>query len=334
MTVEVTFLVPAHNAEATILSTLNSILDQDAEGVCRRVIVINDGSTDSTRDLVNQFVDRHPDENTLVLEGERRGEAAALNAGLEQAKGEYIALVESDVTLDKCWLRCCLAALEEDGVAGAGGYLEGRPGDPWIARLAAIEVEVKLAEQPPYAVHITSANALYHAWAFEKVGPFREELYNATLDSDFNARLVEAGYRLRFVREARATHAYKASLRGYLERYFWYGRFRRQVQQRYLYPGDRWVAASVVFTAIAYGTLLLIPVYPLLTVTAWCVSLVVNGLWTFQLARYRRESALLVFPLVLILRNTTALIGILTGLFSKKHDVTPSRRSTSGRQNG
>ncbi len=317
MTTEVTFLVPAYNTASTIVSTIESILAQDAEGVRSHIIVIDDGSTDSTPALVREFKARNPDADIMLLESDHRGEAAALNLGLDRATGEYIALVESDVTLSPDWLRLCLAALREDGVVGAGGWLEGRPGDPWIARIAAIEVEVKLKDQPPYAAHITSANALYHAWAFEKVGRFREELYNATLDSDFNARLIEAGHRLRFVREARAVHAYKDSLGGYLGRYYWYGRYRPEVRQGFLYPADRWVATSVFFTACALLSLILIPIGATITVGTWLFSIVFNMVWTFQLARIRPDRALLAYPVVLILRNTTALAGIMTGLFRR-----------------
>nr|HPO10669.1 glycosyltransferase [bacterium] len=56
----VTFLVPAFNAESTIVSTLQSILAQDAPDVRYRIIVVDDGSTDSTRDLVREFAALNP----------------------------------------------------------------------------------------------------------------------------------------------------------------------------------------------------------------------------------------------------------------------------------
>jgi glycosyltransferase involved in cell wall biosynthesis len=314
MAMDVSFLVPAYNAEATIVFALRSILAQDARGVGWEVIVIDDGSTDSTRELVRDFMGRNPSARIELLEEKHRGEAAALNRGLNRVSGDYVALVESDVVLASDWLRLCLGALQENGVAGAGGYLRDARGAPWIARLAAIEVEAKLADQPHYAAHISSANALYHSWAFERVGRFREGLYNATFDSDFNARLLKSGCRLRFVREAQATHAYKRSLAAYLIRFYWYGRFRPHVRQGFLYPADRWVALLVVLTAVAYASLGLISWSPWVTAAAWASSLGFNALWTLRLALLHPDRALWCYPLILLLRNSVALVGILVGL--------------------
>ena len=317
MAVDVSFLVPAYNAESTIVSSLRSILAQDAGGIRCEVIVIDDGSSDSTGALVREFITENLSVSIVLLEGEHRGEAAALNRGLDRASGKYVALVESDVVLASDWLRLCLAALEEDGVAGAGGYLTDAPGEPWIARLAAIEVEAKLASQPSYAAHISSANALYHSWAFDRVGRFQESLYNATLDSDFNAGLLCSGYRLRFVREARAGHRYKHSLLAYLARFYWYGRFRPHVRQGFLYPADRWVALLVFLTAGAYASLILAWWFPTVTAAAWGGLFGFNVLWTFRLARLRPDPALWSYPLVLFLRNSVALAGIVVGLLAR-----------------
>ncbi len=313
----VTFLVPAFNAESTIVSTLQSILAQDTPDVPYRIVVVDDGSTDSTRTLVREFAALNPAMSIELLEGEHKGEAAALNRGLERASGEYVAIVESDVVLARDWVRLCLEALQEESVAGAGGCLIGVSEAPWIARLAAIEVEVKLVDQPRYAAHISSANALYHFWAFERIGRFDETLYNATLDSDFNARLIRAGFRLRFVREAQAIHAFKTSLGAYLARFYWYGRFRPQVTQRFLYPADRWVALLVLLTALAYASLVCAWWFPWATVWVWCGSMSFNAVWTLRLARLRCDPALWLYPLVLLLRNSAALAGILISLLRR-----------------
>ncbi len=334
----VVFLVPAYNTAESIPNTLESILQQECEGVDKRIIVIDDGSTDATVTVTADFVATHSgalnatNTEVEILENDHGGEAAALNRGLKHVfrdgtkipKSDFIGIVESDVFVEPDWLSHCLDALKEEGVAGAGGVLSGIEGETWIARLAAIEVEVKQRSQPDYPVHITSANALYHTWAFERVGIFEEELYNASLDADFNGRLLEAGYRLRIVREAKARHAYKTSLGGYLSRYYFYGRYRAQVRQGMLYPADRWVALLVILTALSYAALPLLWFWPLCCAGIWIAMAAGNLFWTVAMARVHPDSALWIYPIVLFLRNTFAItglsIGLIRTLISSSHD--------------
>ena len=85
-------IIPAYNAEATIRRCLDSLLNQphgDAE-----LIIINDGSTDSTGKICREYASRH--NGIRYFEKENGGVASARNLGLEKAAGEYILFVDSD----------------------------------------------------------------------------------------------------------------------------------------------------------------------------------------------------------------------------------------------
>lgn len=87
---DVTVIMPVRNGERYIADALASILSQEA--VTLEVVVVDDGSTDRTRDEVGKVADGR----VRVIDGPQQGVAAAMNAGLAAARGRYIARCDSD----------------------------------------------------------------------------------------------------------------------------------------------------------------------------------------------------------------------------------------------
>jgi len=89
---KVSVVIPTFNNEDTIAATVESALTQRFDGEFE-VIVVNDGSTDGTRAVLEKFGDR-----IRVIDQENRGVSPARNAGIAAASGEYIALLDGDDT--------------------------------------------------------------------------------------------------------------------------------------------------------------------------------------------------------------------------------------------
>jgi glycosyltransferase involved in cell wall biosynthesis len=87
---KVSVLIPCFNAERFIGETLESVLSQTAPGI--EIIVVDDGSTDRSRDVVCSFM--RP--NLRLVEQVNRGQTAALNKCLEYATGDYIQYLDAD----------------------------------------------------------------------------------------------------------------------------------------------------------------------------------------------------------------------------------------------
>jgi len=85
----VSLVIPAYNGRALIGRTIESILAQTWPAV--EIIVVDDGSTDGTADVVARFGDR-----VRFLRQKNSGTAAARNLGLQQAKGEFFAVLDQD----------------------------------------------------------------------------------------------------------------------------------------------------------------------------------------------------------------------------------------------
>ncbi len=86
----ISVIVPAYNAEKTIARTLDSVLAQTYSNF--ELLVIDDGSEDATLDIIKSVSDYR----LKVFSYPHQGHSAARNHGLDQAVGEYVALIDAD----------------------------------------------------------------------------------------------------------------------------------------------------------------------------------------------------------------------------------------------
>lgn len=91
----ISFIVPAYNAARYIKSCIDSIYILDMQGYGREVIVVNDGSTDDTAEIVERCR-RNFYEDLIVKTQENQGLSCARNSGMAIATGKYICFVDAD----------------------------------------------------------------------------------------------------------------------------------------------------------------------------------------------------------------------------------------------
>jgi glycosyltransferase involved in cell wall biosynthesis len=83
-----------YNGASYLAATLDSILDQDFDDY--EAIIVDDASTDGSRDLINSYVDRFPERIRLVVHESNKGQAEGFNSGVLVAQGAIVALMDSD----------------------------------------------------------------------------------------------------------------------------------------------------------------------------------------------------------------------------------------------
>lgn len=93
----VSVIVPAYNAAGSIPKTVESLLKQTIGQSELEIILVNDGSSDDTLDACNALAANAP--NIIVIDKPNGGVGSARNAGIEAARGKYIAFLDSDDTL-------------------------------------------------------------------------------------------------------------------------------------------------------------------------------------------------------------------------------------------
>ena len=105
----VSLLVPIYNVEKYLRECLDSARNQTLQDI--EVICINDGSKDSSRTIIQEYLDA--DERFRVIDKENSGYGASMNMGLEAARGEYVGILESDDFFEPNALEKLVAAAEK-----------------------------------------------------------------------------------------------------------------------------------------------------------------------------------------------------------------------------
>ena len=94
----ISFIIPAYNVAPYLKACLDSVYALDMGRYEREVIVINDGSTDQTEEVLRRYQSEHPD--VICLTQSNQGPSVARNQGMAVATGKYISFVDADDTLD------------------------------------------------------------------------------------------------------------------------------------------------------------------------------------------------------------------------------------------
>ena len=85
-----------YNAENVICNALDSVKNQTFPPEKFEIIVVNDGSTDNSFEVVKSYIEKNPDLNIQLINQKNGGVSKARNAALKVSKGDYIALLDSD----------------------------------------------------------------------------------------------------------------------------------------------------------------------------------------------------------------------------------------------
>lgn len=91
----ISVIIPTYNSENTILRAVESVLNQTYNNI--ELIIINDGSTDKTLELLNEIKDTR----LTLLNEEKSGPSTARNLGIKKAKGDFILFCDADDKLDE-----------------------------------------------------------------------------------------------------------------------------------------------------------------------------------------------------------------------------------------
>ncbi len=189
----VSVIVPSRNRAAMLSDCLTSLRGQDYPGGRFEIIVVDDGSTDATADVVRTLQDGELPEVRYVYQ-DHHGLNAARNAGITAAKEATICFVDDDVDVPRGWLRSLAEAAVRHPEAGCLGgpirvRLEGKPPRCCQMELERSEGALDYGLQEKAVHEVYGGNILVKRWAVDEVGPFHESLSGPYDEIEWQRRL-------------------------------------------------------------------------------------------------------------------------------------------------
>jgi glucosyl-dolichyl phosphate glucuronosyltransferase len=215
---KITVVVCTYNRCQLLKETIESVVAQTlAHPFAWEILVVDNNSTDNTRQVVEGFQRRYPERIRYAFEPEQ-GISYARNTGVREARGEILAFLDDDEIASTGWVENLTANLHNGEWAGAGGRVLppsnfSRP--HWLPALSSSgplavfdpALEAGPLNEPPFG-----ANMAFRREVFDKYGGFRTDLGRAgknmisNEDTEFGRRLMAAGLRLRYEPSALTYH--------------------------------------------------------------------------------------------------------------------------------
>lgn len=219
-------VIPAYNEGKNIITTLASLIKLNYPKNKFEIIVINDGSKDNTKALVEGFIAKNKGFDIKLINKKNEGKGAALNDGLAIAKGEFFICLDADSIVTKDALQKILPHFTDDNIAVVLPLLKvDKPKNLW-QRMQWLEYIINMFYKKLMSnlncVHVAPGPfSVYRKDVLEKVGGFDEN--NLTEDLEITLRLQSKNYRIVQLLDAEVfTLAPKTFKELYKQRNRWY----------------------------------------------------------------------------------------------------------------
>ena len=237
-------LVCAYNGSRTIRECLEGLMRLDYPDY--EVIVVNDGSTDGTADIVGEF-------DVRLINIDNGGLSNARNVALSAATGDLVAYIDDDAYPDPDWLTHLAHTLMTTDHAGVGGPNIPPNGDGPIAECIAHAPggpsHVLISDRD--VEHIPGCNMAFHRSALASIDGFDSRFRIAGDDVDLCWRLQNRDRTLGFNPAAVVWHHRRSSVRTYLRQQFNYGKAEAMLEQKWPQKYNR--AGHVSWQGRLYG---------------------------------------------------------------------------------
>lgn len=315
----VSVVIPVLNEEPHLRQCLEAVLQQDYPAGRIEVIAADGGSTDASRQIVQEYAAR--DGRVRLVDNPRRRASAGLNAAISTARGEYIVRVDGHTIIAPDYVSRCVAHLRGNPQVGSAGGSISPVGETTVGQAIA------LALRSPFSMGGAPFRHARQSGAVDTVylGSFRRRdlleigLYNASLganeDYELHFRLRRAGRLIWFDPHIRSITYTRRTLAALAQQYARYGYWKGQVMV--LHPRS----ISRRHTAALMGTVcfVLSALAAALGRPAWLFALLsiytlVNLGFSVRLGWPWKGRPAALLPLVFVIMHVCWGAGLLAGL--------------------
>jgi glycosyltransferase involved in cell wall biosynthesis len=262
---DVTVVLCTYNRSESLARALESVCASVVDPAIEwELVVVDNNSSDGTRQVVRAHEYRHPDRMRYLFEPQP-GKSHALNVGVREARGEVLAFVDDDVTVEPTWLQNLTTPLRAGAWAGAGGRILPvwrQPPPRWLPTnepygLAPLAVFDLGSEPGPIPEPPFGTNMAFRREMFSRYGGFRTDLGPRPgsqirgEDTEFGRRLISGGEVLRYEPSAIVHHP--VSGERLKKQYFldwWFDNGRGTIRERSTPPASQHTICGIPFQVV------------------------------------------------------------------------------------
>jgi glycosyltransferase involved in cell wall biosynthesis len=310
----ISIIIPVFNSEKTIRYTLEGLENQTIRDF--EVIIVDDGSTDSSSKLINDFFSQNKYKATLMHQ-KNAGPAKARNLGALKADGEILLFLDSDCVTPDNWIKEMIWPLGNNVVGSNCGY-KVRNAQYLIARYIDYEIAYrhkKLKNKKINTVGTYSACILKRV--FKEIGGF-DTTYKHASGEDFDLAFTISKLKYEFVFTDRTFvyHFHPETLKKFLKQQYGRGYWRFWMYIKHkdrILKGDSYTGmeaqAQFLLSNVFFLSVILIIINPLAVLLGSGLLVLSNiplGVWIFK-----TEKKFIIFaPLIASVRSIAGTLGV------------------------
>jgi glycosyltransferase involved in cell wall biosynthesis len=218
--IRLSLIIATWNRGESLVRTLESVVAQDLAPALWEAVVVDNNSTDNTRELFAHFAAAHPAANLRIVSEPRQGLSHARNRGIAESEGSIIAIIDDDEEVNAGFARAYLDFFDTHGGAAAGGRITPHYDTPpprWLSPYTERPIAGTLdlgdeVREFPAGRFPGGGNMALRRTALDSVGLFNPDLGRtgakllAGEEKDLFARLRAAGEKIYYVPAAQILH--------------------------------------------------------------------------------------------------------------------------------
>lgn len=225
-TTYISIIIPTYNSASTLGQTIEACLAQDYPKDKREIIVVDDGSEDNTKTLVENFPVRY-------IYQERNGPASARNNGWRNSKGEALCFIDADCIPYKDWITKLAQHCNKNDLGAVAGSYSVEGSEYLFDKFVHHEIKCRHSMMPEFVNSFGTYNVLIKRSVMEELNGFDSLYWHASgEDSDLSYRIIKAGHRIYFEKKALVTHSNILKFWKYIVVQFRHGYWRMKLYKK------------------------------------------------------------------------------------------------------
>lgn len=261
----ISIIIPVLNSERSIRDCLNAILDQGYPREHYEIIIIDNGSTDKSIEIIKQYPVK------LLFEKRAHNSYMARNLGIKQAAGDIIVFLDADCIPQENWMINLITPFVSSDVGVVAGEVFSAKPTNLIQGFYSYTNFLQQENKVDDGIRaLATANIALRKEIFTEIGLF-DETFRWGGDNDFGLRIQqETDYRIIFLKIASVEHSHRHSFKGLLKHAFTYGLGIARFRLKHTNLPNYRQSTSLMINTVIFGRFILgIIIIPLRSIRIW-----------------------------------------------------------------